>query len=135
VIDLDQVWVLSLPSFTWYNSSYEPSDARFLHTCHVPGNPPRRQMVAVGGLIPDFKYIFQPKDPWPQGLGIFDLTEMEWKDSYDANATRYETPKMVKAGIAKDGLYPKNWDDSVVAQWLTGTCTRSIFLSRYPMIY
>lgn len=66
-IALDQVSVLSLPSFTWYSSSYESSDARMLHTCQVPGNPtPRRQMIAVGGLAPDLNYSLMTKDPWPQ---------------------------------------------------------------------
>ena len=67
-VQLDQVWVLSLPSFKWYKSSYEPSDARAGHTCHVPGGlTPRRQMVAVGGEVPDLKPKLMPKDPWPQG--------------------------------------------------------------------
>ena len=52
--------------------------------------------------------------------GIFDLTEMVWKDSYDANAAAYETPKIVKDGIAKNGIYPKKWDDPIIAQWLVG---------------
>ncbi|KAF7512875.1 hypothetical protein GJ744_011978 [Endocarpon pusillum] len=119
-IDLDQVWVLSLPSFIWYKSNYQPTDARCLHTCHVPGNPPRRQMVAVGGIPPDLEYSLQPRDLWPQGLGIFDLTEMQWRDNYDANADAYATPRMVKDGIAKEGMYPKEWDSPEVAEWLTG---------------
>ncbi|ERF72729.1 hypothetical protein EPUS_04782 [Endocarpon pusillum Z07020] len=113
-IDLDQVWVLSLPSFTWYKSNYQPANARFLHTCNVPGNPPRCQMVAVGGIIPQLEYYLEPRDPWPQGLGIFDLTEMQWRDNYDANADAYETPRMVKDGIAKEGMYPKEWDSPEV---------------------
>ena len=61
-VELDQVWVLSLPSFTWYKSSYKPSDARMLHTCHIPGTPtPRSQMVAIGGYVPDLKYTLMPK--------------------------------------------------------------------------
>jgi Kelch motif len=119
VIDLDQVWVLSLPSFTWYKSNYEPADARFLHTCDVPGNPPRRQMVVVGGMVPELEYNLEPRDPWPQGLGIFDLTEMQWRNDYDVNADAYETPRMVKDGIAKEGTYPKKWDSPELARWLT----------------
>lgn len=131
-VDLDKVWVLSLPSLTWYQSTYTPSDARFLHTCHVPGN--RRQMVAIGGIIPELEIPLQPPDPWPQGLGIFDLTEMQWKDSYDAKAERYETPKVVKDGIESGGVYPGKWDDPVISEWLTGICMRLNFLSRSPKI-
>lgn len=25
-------------------------------------------------------------DPWEQGLGVFDLSTMEWKEGYDAGA-------------------------------------------------
>ena len=45
---------------------------------------------------------------------------MQWTDSYDANAATYATPKIVKDGIAKNGIYPKHWDDPVVGEWLTG---------------
>ena len=77
--------------------------------------------MAVGGYVPELKYSLQPQDPWPQGLGILDLTELRWKESYDANAATYETPKIVKDGIVKNGIYPK-WDDPMVAEWLTGKC-------------
>lgn len=79
-------------------------------------------MVAVGGSVPDLEVSLIPRDPWPQGLGIFDLTEMQWRDDYDANADLYESPRMVKDGIAKEGMYPKKWDSPEVAGWLTGQC-------------
>lgn len=79
-------------------------------------------MIAVGGMVPDLKFTWQPRDPWPQGLGIFDLTEMQWRENYNANADAYETPRMVKDGMAKEGMYPKKWDSQEVAKWLTGKC-------------
>jgi len=41
----DEVWVLSIPSFTW-SQVYTGNSVRFGHTCHLVGN---RQMLAVGG--------------------------------------------------------------------------------------
>ena len=50
---------------------------------------------------------------------------MQWKQSYDADAAAYETPKIVKDGIAENGTYPKAWDDPVVAEWLIGKASAS----------
>ncbi len=91
-----------------------------LHTCHVPGTPPRREMIAIGGYIPDLEYEIMPADPWVQGLGVLDLTEMLWKKSYNASAARYETPSVVKAGIAENGSYPRTWNEPLVGIWITG---------------
>lgn len=43
----DDVYVLSLPSFTWTMLYGEGSGPRFGHTCHLVGN---RQMLTVGGV-------------------------------------------------------------------------------------
>lgn len=34
---------------------------------------------------------WNPPDPFPQGIGIYDLSEFRWKDRYDADAEAYET--------------------------------------------
>lgn len=80
-------------------------------------------MVAIGGRTPDRFSGFDSIDPWPQGLGVFDLTKMEWLDSYDPNADPYVTPDVVKDGIRKNGSYPPTWDDPDTPKWLTGKCT------------
>jgi hypothetical protein len=36
-------------------------------------------------------------DPYPQGIGIFDMTDMEWKTSYDASADAYEPHASVRS--------------------------------------
>jgi hypothetical protein len=35
-------------------------------------------------------------DPAPQGLLLFDMTALEWKDSYDADAAAYERNETVQ---------------------------------------
>ncbi len=41
----DEIWVLSLPAFTWQQLDGSHSSARIGHTCHVVAN---RQMLSVG---------------------------------------------------------------------------------------
>ena len=51
-------------------------------------------MVAVGGEVSRAvgANVMIP-DPWPQGLGIFDMSAMAWKDKYDPKAEAYVSPK------------------------------------------
>lgn len=117
------VHVLSLPSFNWQKQAAPPEVGRCMHTCNVVGN---RQMLSVGGVCffadttsDAFLTIGGVVDPWDQGFGIFDMTEMEWKSSYDASAGPYTTPDSVKAFIKKNGRYPYKWTDSGVEDWFT----------------
>jgi hypothetical protein len=75
-------------------------------------------MIVVGGIPPSILATYFTKDPWPQGLGIFDLTEMKWKDSYDADAAPYVTPQQIKDSIAANGMYPAQWDDPTLKKWI-----------------
>jgi hypothetical protein len=122
-VALTKVSVLSLPSFTWYEAEYTPTDARNVHTCHVVGS---RQMLVVGGLEADVLPEYNTKDPFPQGLGIFDLTEMQWKNQYDADADPYVTPQIIKEGIASTGEWPQTWDDPLIATWIKGDTSRDV---------
>ena len=55
-------------------------------------------MLSVGGFNPlDINEGIMSIDPIPQGLQIFDLTEMTWGSKYDANAAPYATPQVIKA--------------------------------------
>jgi hypothetical protein len=77
-------------------------------------------MLVVGGFEADVGYGYNTKDAFPQGLGIFDLTNMQWKDQYDADAEPYITPKIIKESISETGMYPKTWDDPLVESWIVG---------------
>ena len=117
--DLDQVYVLSIPSFTWYQANYDPTNARFAHSCNVIG---KRQFVTVGGASSKISWDFNGNttDPEPQGLGIFDMTKLQWSSSYDANAAAYVTPDMIKKGIVSNGQYPSTWGPGAQA-FITGS--------------
>ena len=101
-LELDQIYILSLPSFAWFKATYQPIQSRTHHTCH-PVGAGNRQMLVIGGqsfsqtTVPG--YAMQ-QDAFAQGLGIFDLSDLEWKSSYDANADTYRTPQMIKDYIS-----------------------------------
>lgn len=57
-------------------------------------------MLVVGGM--DYSSdgfsstVWETTDPWPQGLGIFDMHDLAWKPSYDAEALTYKAPGMIR---------------------------------------
>jgi len=87
--DYDDVWVLSIPSFTWTKVySGENMNARRAHRCHKVAD---NQMMVIGGV---------------RGTGystagggfvrIFDLNELKFLDNYDPNGNKvYQVPKVV----------------------------------------
>lgn len=47
----------------------------------------KRQVLSIGGTNSGG---WLEADPAPQGLLLFDMTELKWKDSYDATAAAYK---------------------------------------------
>lgn len=87
-------------------------------------------MVSIGGIVTnstatsiddqDIGTIDHSlPDPWQQGLGVFDLTAMEWKEEYDSSAAPYITPDAVKAYYQQNGRDPASWTSDVVRAWFT----------------
>lgn len=55
-------------------------------------------MISIGGSQPSSsENLGRAQDPWPNGIGIFDMTAFEWSSSYDPNAAQYESPNVVKS--------------------------------------
>lgn len=82
-------YILSLPGFVWTRVP-DPGSKRRSAKCLSLGN---RQMLSVGGGGTGWS----DKDPAPQGLMLFDMTEMKWKENYDADAAAYEQPAEIKS--------------------------------------
>ncbi|KAL8680703.1 MAG: hypothetical protein Q9186_003099 [Xanthomendoza sp. 1 TL-2023] len=120
---LDEVYVLSLPAFAWFKADYSAQHPRIHHKCHLVGN---RQMLSVGGHDPTNVYndTTATPDPFAHGLGIFDLSTMQWSDRYDADAKPYVTPEVVKAWYRANGSFPSRWDEPAV-QKLFGSMSSS----------
>ena len=122
-IDLAEVSILSLPSFSWHKTSLSPTESRAKHSCNLAG---KRQMIVVGGTTANVGNNNLPKDPWNQGLGVFDLTDLTWKDSYDPSADTYQTPNIVKQYISANGQYPSTWDSPTVESWFSDKGERPV---------
>ncbi|KAI3528019.1 kelch repeat protein [Colletotrichum filicis] len=105
----DDVFVLSLPGFFWNQVAYESKNPRRNHCCALVG---RRQMLSVGGA--DGKTGYTSADPWPQGLGLFDMTDWKWKTDYDADAKNYESAKTVSDWYQQTGISSVQWSSNEV---------------------
>lgn len=91
-------YVLTVPGFEWFPVSSPDATnpgRRIWHTCNLVGNS---QALVFGGynFLNDTSTQFQDTDPWTQGLGVFDMTTLKWKDSYDADAPEYESPQQIQ---------------------------------------
>lgn len=94
----DDIYVLSLPSFTWIKV-YSGTDARWSVTCHRVG---ARQMVTIaGGGKSD--NITADCDWETSGVAILDLSTITWGSFYDAYAQPYLVPSSVTAKIGGNG--------------------------------
>ncbi|KAJ3569289.1 hypothetical protein NPX13_g6132 [Xylaria arbuscula] len=91
-----EVYVLSLPGFVFFKG---PRDAppRSDHQCAIVGKG-QRQMLSMGGVDGENRTFTAPTtaDPWTYSIGVLDMTELQWKDSYDPDAAPYDSPSVVK---------------------------------------
>jgi hypothetical protein len=74
-------------------------------------------MVVIGGQNPataNGTALIETPYIWPHGIGIFDMTTMDWSDQYDASVADYVTPEKVKSWIQQNGPYPSTGDDPTV---------------------
>lgn len=78
-------------------------------------------MVSIGGLVTNMSAHGVLPDPWLQGLGILDLSAMEWKEEFDPAAAPYVTPDAVKAYYQRNGRGPASWTNDIVKAWFTET--------------
>ncbi|KAK1758858.1 kelch repeat protein [Echria macrotheca] len=97
----EDVYVLTIPGFVWYKVQ-APSGGgpRKNHQCVVIGG---RKMLSVGGTDDTVAWpaVWTRQDPFPNGLGILDLTELRWTSDYDATHQVYDSPQVVRDGYAK----------------------------------
>ena len=108
----DEVYVLSLPSFVWFKANYTSSDPRIQHTCNIIGE---RQMLSIGGFDPraaSLSAAYNDTDPYWEGMKVFDLTELQWTNYFNANAAPYVAPSAVAAHYAAGSRYPSTWSSS-----------------------
>lgn len=112
------MYILSVPAFEWFKANYTSISPRAGHTCHPAGN---NQMILIGGSSPiQFKDNTMEAwngtaDPWAQGIGVFDMTNLVWRDSYNANAQPYTVPKIIKQYYDKKYVIPSTVVDTIAS--------------------
>ena len=91
----DEVWVLTLPSFTWQQLDSNHKSPRIGHTCHLVG---KRQMLSIGGVDPSMTDGWKGPDytNW-NGLGVYDLSAATWSSGFNASADAYQRPVAVQS--------------------------------------
>ncbi|EJT77425.1 hypothetical protein GGTG_07337 [Gaeumannomyces tritici R3-111a-1] len=66
-------------------------------------------MIAMGGR--DFRdKRGDLEDPWRGGMKILDMTELVWRDDYDASAPVYRQPGVAKEWYSDRGLPNVTWE-------------------------
>ncbi|KAF2405298.1 hypothetical protein EJ06DRAFT_19966 [Trichodelitschia bisporula] len=94
----DDMYVLSLPSFTWVKI-YSGESPRFAHTCHLVSN---RILLTVGGTANANATAFQC-DWENKGVGIMDLSTKTWGSVFNANAAPYTVGTDIVAKVGGSG--------------------------------
>lgn len=117
-VDFHQVYVLTLPAFRWIRAMNSLTASRTAHHCHGIGN---RQMLSIGGYDPTSRGEYAIVDPWPYGLGIFDMTALQWTDKYDAAAIAYVQSDQVQTYYSKGSNYPSSWNDPLLEAIFTNS--------------
>ncbi|KAK4032433.1 hypothetical protein C8A01DRAFT_20491 [Parachaetomium inaequale] len=105
--EYEDAYVLSLPGFVWTKVPTPPAGPRHSHTCVSAGN---RQVLSIGGLAGDWRTA----DTAPQGLLLFDMATMAWKDSYDTNAAAYEQAEVIKSWYGNGSQERVQWTSDKV---------------------
>ncbi len=57
-------------------------------------------MINIGGWDPTSTAEFATADPWTNGIGVFDLTSLDWGTVFDTNAKPYEKSDLVTSYYA-----------------------------------
>jgi hypothetical protein len=92
-IPFDEAFVLTLPGFTWVKASYPAAHPRQGLTCeHIGGG----QVLTIGGVDTTqnnleawYTHTFDTADPFTNGLAVFDMSTLAFKDSYSSKHTIY----------------------------------------------
>lgn len=100
------MYILTLPAFHWIRADAKATNYRSGPTCQVSGN----QLISVGGWDSSQS---PSKDPWTYSVGIFDMTELQWKDSFNHTAAAYARPEAVNSYYESNAVNP-TWGSSAL---------------------
>lgn len=123
----DDVWVLSLPSFTWTQiNDGKDSHARAGHQCFTPYPD---QMMIIGGETTAAGSSITCLEDGP--VVMFNLTSGEWMDSYDPTVYgEYGVPDKVQAVIGGKASGGATATQPAVSGWATADLGK-VFATTY----
>ncbi|KAH7322409.1 hypothetical protein B0I35DRAFT_425772 [Stachybotrys elegans] len=104
----NDIHILSIPAFQWFRVPVS-SPTRIFHACALAGN---RQMIVSGGINSDWDW--RREDEWTNSLGVFDLSSLEWRSNYDADALEYESPEVVRSWYQEGNTRSIIWSSDSV---------------------
>lgn len=83
-------------------------------------------MITIGGLGGASTDVdgFNVTDSFPQSLGIFDLTQMEWTVSFSHDAPPYERSDPVQALYIENNPFPLSWSSPALQALFTNSTNR-----------
>jgi hypothetical protein len=90
---IDDLYVLSMPSFQW-TLIYSGQSPRYGHTCHLVGN---RQFVTVGGT--NDTDLTRGCDWESSSVAIYDMSALNWGSAFNASAAPYTLPSQLTSVI------------------------------------
>ncbi|KAI9694637.1 MAG: hypothetical protein M1822_000253 [Bathelium mastoideum] len=102
-VPYDEIFILTLPAFTWVKVNYPPKSPRHALSCNAVGGS---QIVTIGGLnsasadtngVNVYIDAFNASDPFANGLNIFDMTTLSFATKYTANPPTYTQSSLVAA--------------------------------------
>ncbi|KAB8336988.1 hypothetical protein FH972_021292 [Carpinus fangiana] len=94
-IQYDDMWILSVPSFTWIsvgNSTPSGVLGRSGHTCNIWDG----QMVVVGGYVGNSVSCDSP------GVYVYDLSTLAWVNSFTSRSSVHDNPQNKQESQADD---------------------------------
>jgi hypothetical protein len=125
---LNDVYMLSIPSFQWFNVTPEAQDlgdsvhgGRAFSRCHTWNDG---QMIVLGGQTQTFgRPVWETAcDPQHPPLLVFDTSKLEWSDTFDPSLT-YTVPDIIKSKDSASASPDGGWQDDDLS---------SIFAQRVP---
>ncbi|KAI5463824.1 hypothetical protein BGZ63DRAFT_403091 [Mariannaea sp. PMI_226] len=133
----DEVWVLSLPSFTWIKLNDGDSiHARSGHKCFMPYPD---QMMIVGGYTPQPGSLITCLKDGP--VVMFNLSSGEWMDGYDPSKhSDYGVHKDIQSKIGGNSAggatattpEPSGWATSALAEVFATSYDADKITTYYP---
>ncbi|KAL9070396.1 MAG: hypothetical protein Q9157_005827, partial [Trypethelium eluteriae] len=102
-IPYDEIFILTLPAFTWVKVNYPPASPRHALSCNAVGGS---QIITIGGLDTAsadyasanvYNDVFNSSDPFSNGLNIFDMSTLSFATKFTANPHPYTQSEPIAA--------------------------------------